>query len=106
MFGKISMLISVLYVFETFFFIKGKVVLNALRLKTVIVLVSSGRLCKYSMFYSDQATRLERFANLALWFVPEGAQSAWTLQETHCNSTSYSRDETRTSELLLDRQTP
>ena len=45
-------------------------------------------------------------ANLAYWFVPEGAQSAWNLQETHRNSTSYARDETRTSERLLDRQTP
>ena len=45
-------------------------------------------------------------ANLALWFVPEGAQSDWTLQETHRNSTSYARDEARTSERLLDRQTP
>ena len=41
-----------------------------------------------------------------LRFVPEGAQSAWTLQETHSNSTSYARDEARTSERLLDRQTP
>ena len=48
---------------------------------------------------------LREIANLALWFVPEGAQSAWTLQETHRNSTSYARDEARTSERLLDRQT-
>ena len=45
-------------------------------------------------------------ANLALWFVPEGAQSAWTSQETRRNSTSYARDEARTSEHLLVRQTP
>ena len=45
---------------------------------------------------------LRKIANLALWFVPEGAQSAWTLQETHRNSTSYARDETRTSERLFD----
>ena len=30
----------------------------------------------------------------------------WTLQETHRNSTSYARDEARTSERLLDRHTP
>ena len=41
-----------------------------------------------------------------LWFVQEGAQSAWTLQETHRNSTNYARDEARTSERLLGRQTP
>ena len=51
-------------------------------------------------------TPLREIANLTLWFVPEGAQSAWTLQETHRNSTSYARDEARTSERLLDRQTP
>ena len=28
------------------------------------------------------------------------------LQETHRNSTSYTRDKARTSERLLDRQTP
>ena len=33
-------------------------------------------------------------------------QSAWTLQETHHNSTSYARDEAQTSERLIDRQTP
>ena len=49
---------------------------------------------------------LREIANLALWFVPEGAQSAWTLQETHRNSTSYARDEARTSKRLLARQTP
>ena len=53
---------------------------------------------------SEKAT--ENKVYLALWFVPEGAQSAWTLQETHLNSTSYARDEARTSERLLDRQTP
>ena len=31
---------------------------------------------------------------------------AWTLQETHRNSTSYARDEARTSERLLDQQMP
>ena len=36
----------------------------------------------------------------ALWFVPEGAQSAWTLQETHRNSTSFSQDKAQTSEPL------
>ena len=56
--------------------------------------------------YSDRATLLELFANLALWFVPEGAQSAWTLQETHRNSTNHARDEAHTSERLLDWQTP
>ena len=45
---------------------------------------------------------LREIANFALWFVPEGAQSAWTLQETHRNSTGYARDEARTSERLLD----
>ena len=40
---------------------------------------------------------------MVLWFVPEGAQSAWTLQETHCNSTNYARDEARTSECLFDQ---
>ena len=41
-------------------------------------------------------------------------KSAWTLQETHHNSTSYARDEartyardeTRTSERVFDRQMP
>ena len=42
-----------------------------------------------SHLYSDRATRLERLPLWALWLVPEGAQSAWTLQETHCNSTIY-----------------
>ena len=36
----------------------------------------------------------------------EGAQSAWTLQETHRSSTNYYRDEAGTSERLLDGQTP
>ena len=56
--------------------------------------------------YRDVLIPLREIANLALWFVPEGAQSAWTLQETHRNSTSYARDEARTSKRLLDRQTP
>ena len=69
------------------------------RLGTVIVLISSGiDFVSTPRLYSNRATRL--------WFVPEGAQSAWTLQETHHNSTSYARDEARTSEHLLDRQTP
>ena len=34
------------------------------------------------------------------------SEKNWTLQETHRNSTSYARDEARTSERLLDRQTP
>ena len=81
------------------FISKGKVVFNPLRLGTVIVLVSSGiDFVNTPRLYSDRAT--------ALWFVPEGAQSAWTLQETHRNSTSYARDEARTPECLLDRQTP
>ena len=29
-------------------------------------------------------------------------EGAWTLQETHHNSTSYARDEVQTSERLLD----
>ena len=49
---------------------------------------------------------LTEFANSALWFVPEAAQSTWTLQETHRDSTNYVRDEARTSERLLDRQAP
>ena len=49
---------------------------------------------------------MRKIANKALWLGPEGAKSAWTLQEKHCNSTSYGRDEARTSERLLDRQTP
>ena len=74
---------------------------NPLRPGTVIVLVSSGiDFVNTQRLYSDRAT------NLALWFVPEGAQNAWTLQETHRNSTNYARDEARTSERLLDRQTP
>ena len=44
---------------------KGKVVLyNPLRLETIIVLVSSGRLCLTPRFYSDWATRFER---LPIW---------------------------------------
>ena len=37
-------------------------------------------------------------SHLALWFVPEGAKSAWTLQETHRNPTSYAENEAGTSE--------
>ena len=43
---------------------------------------------------------------MALWFVPEEAHSAWSLQGTHRNSTSYAREEARTFERLLDQQTP
>ena len=81
-----------------------------MRLGTVIVLVSSGK--DYEILHICTATNTKKIlmlrntANLALWFVPEGAQSAWTLQETHRNSTSYARDEARTSERLLDRQMP
>ena len=59
-----------------------------------------------SLMSAISSSTLREIANLALWFVPEGAQSAWTLLETHRNSTSYDRDDTRTSELLIDRQTP
>ena len=84
---------------------KSKVVYNPLRLGTVIVLVSSGiDLVNTPRLYSDRAKRDCQF--LALWFVPEGSHSAWTLQGTHRNSTSYARDEARTSERLLDRQAP
>ena len=62
---------------------------------TVIVLISSGRLCTPRL-YSD----------LALWFVPEGTQSAWTLQEAHRNSTNCAREEAQSSERLPDQQTP
>ena len=80
---------------------------NLLRLGTVIVLVSSGiDFVNTPRLYSDRATRLERLPVWPLWFVPEGAQSAWTLQETHRNSTSYARDDARTSERLLHRQMP
>ena len=78
---------------------------NPLRLGTVIVLISSGiDFVNTPRLYSDRATR--EIAILALWFVPEGAQSAWTSQETHRNSTSYARDEARTTERLLERQMP
>ena len=70
---------------------------NPLRLGTVIALVSSG------INFVNTPARLPIWP---LWFVPERAQSAWTLQETHRNSANYARDETRTSERLLDRQTP
>ena len=74
--------------------VKVKSCYNPLRLGTVIVLVSSGiDFINTPRLYSDRA-------NLALWFAPEGAP--WTLQETHRNSTSYARDEARTSEHLLD----
>ena len=59
-------------------------------LGTIIVLVSSGnRLGKYYTFVQRPSHPLRDISNLASWFVPEGAQSAWTLQETHRNSTSY-----------------
>ena len=86
---------------------KGKVVYNPLRLGTVIVLVSSGiDFVNTPRLYSDRATRYQRLPIWPLWFVPEGAQSTWTLQETHRNSTNYARDEAQTSERLLNRQTP
>ena len=64
---------------------------NPLRLGTVIVLVSSG---------------IDFVLILHVCIVPEPpakryCQSAWTLQETHSNSTSYARDEARTPECLL-----
>ena len=61
------------------------------RFGTVIVLVSSGiDFGNTPSLYSNRATRYSReIANSALWFIPEGAPSAWTLQETHPNSTSY-----------------
>ena len=87
--------------------VKVKLCYNPLRLGTVMVLVSSGiHFVNTPRLYSDRATRLERLPFWPLWFVPEGTQSAWTLQETHRNSTSYARDKARTSERLLDRQTP
>ena len=80
---------------------------NPLRLGTVIVFVFSGiDFVNTPRLNTDRATRLERLPIWPLWFVPEGAQSAWTLQETHRNLTSYARDEARTSERLLDRQMP
>ena len=82
--------------------VKVKSCYNPLRLGTVIVLVSSGiDFVNTPRLYSDRATRYQ----FTLWFVPEGAQSAWTLQETTATQ-SYARDEARTSECLLDRQTP
>ena len=87
--------------------LKVKSCYNPLRLGTVIVLVSSGiDFVNTPRLYSYPSHPLRKLANLALWFVPERAQSAWTLQETHRNSTSYARDEARNSERLLDRQTP
>ena len=77
---------------------KVKSCYNPFRLGTVLVLVSSG--------IDFVNTPLREIANLALWFVPEEAQSASTLQETHRNSTNYARDEARTSERVLDRQMP
>ena len=50
------------------------------------------RLCKYSTIVWRPSHPQREIVNLALWFVPEEAQSAWTLQETHRNSTSYTRD--------------
>ena len=85
---------------------KKKSCYNPLRLGTVIVLVSSSRLCKYSTFVKRPSHPLRKIANLALWFVPEGDQSAWALQETHRNSINYAQDEARTSECLLDQQMP
>ena len=44
------------------------------------------------IFLSYQIQNLMRVCSCeivssALWFVPEGTQSAWTLQQTHCNLT-------------------
>ena len=36
----------------------------------------------------------------------DGAERAWTSQETHLNSTNYARDKPQTSEHLLARQMP
>ena len=59
-------------------FNKVKSCYDPLRLGIVIVLVSSGRdFVNTQHLYRDRATRLER---LPIWFVPELAQSAWTLQ--------------------------
>ena len=78
--------------------LKVKSCYNPLRLGTVILLVSSGiDFVNTPRLYGDRVTRLERLPIWPLWFVPEGAQSAWTLQETHRNSTSYAQDEARTS---------
>ena len=85
--------------------VKVKSCKNPLRLGTVIVLVSSGidvciateppakRDCQFGLMVGARGC-------------PEGAQSAWTLQETHRNSTSFAQDEARTPERLFDRQTP
>ena len=71
------------------FWTKVKSCYNPLRLGTVIVLVSSGIDFVNTPLLYRPSHPLREIANLALWFVPEGAQSAWTLQETHRNSTSY-----------------
>ena len=83
--------------------VKVKSFYNPLRPGTVIVLVSTGidfvntpRL--YSLVTEPRAKRDCQFA---LRFVPEGAQSAWTLQETRRYSTSHARDEAGTSERLI-----
>ena len=54
----------------------------------------------YSIF-EFQVTHLA-IANLALWFVPGGVQSAWTSRGIHRNSNNYAQDEARTPECLLD----
>ena len=59
---------------------KVKSCYNPLRLGTIIVLVSSGiDFVNTPHLYSNRSHPLRKIANLALWFVPEGAQSAWTL---------------------------
>ena len=55
----------------------------------VIVLVSSG----------IDFVNIERLPILPYGLCQRESQSAWTLQETHRNSTNYARDE-------ADRQTP
>ena len=85
----------------------GTVIILSSSLGTVIVLISSGiDFINTPCLYSDPSHPPREIANLVLWFVSEEVQSAWTSQETHRNSTSYARDEVRTSECLLDRQTP
>ena len=81
---------------------KGKV-----RLGTVIVLVSSGiGFVNTPRLYSDRATCLKR---LPIWpcGLCQREPKVPGLYKTHtANSTSYARDEARTSECLFDRQMP
>ena len=88
--------------------LKSKVVFNPLRLGTVIDLVSSGiDFVNTPRLHSDRATRLQR---LPIWpyglcqrepKVP-GLYKKHTATQLH----SYARDEARTPERLIDRQTP